>query len=267
MATKAKPIAAPERDVVSEDEVVTVDLKPIIGPVSNIICALILAVAIVIHGSQMRGTVANTGTGTGTTSTSIAAGDTPTTGATTIDDDPILGNKDSAQVAIIEFSDYECPFCQRFWEQTLPQIKSTYIETGKAILVYRDLPLTAIHPNATRYANAVNCTLDQGGTDAYFKMHDAVFGAVNNGELSNSKLGDLAAGIGLNKADLESCISSAKYDSEITADSDAGAAAGVSGTPGFIIGKLNDDGSVSGDYISGAQPFSVFETAINKYLN
>ncbi|MBL8015258.1 MAG: thioredoxin domain-containing protein [Candidatus Doudnabacteria bacterium] len=247
----------------TEETVITLDIKPLLQPVATIIASIIIAAAIMLSGGTVK-----TGTTTAGTTSSAAANPPAavTTGSTSIDDDPILGNRDTAKVAIVEFSDYECPFCQRFWEQTLPQIKSTYIDSGEVVLVYRDLPLTSIHPNAQRYANAVNCALDQGGNTAYFNMHDAVFAAVNNGELSNSKLGDLAAGIGLNKTDLESCITSNKYDAEINADSSAGAAAGINGTPGFIVGTLNADGTVSGDIISGAQPFSAFEAAISKYL-
>src|SRR3989344_7320374 len=83
------------------------------------------------------------------------------------DDDPVLGDK-NAPVTIIEFSDYQCPFCRKFWTEILPSIKSEYIDTGKVKFVYRDFPLTSIHPSAEPAAEATNCVREQGGDEAYF---------------------------------------------------------------------------------------------------
>src|SRR3989344_9492200 len=91
-----------------------------------------------------------------------------------IDDDPILGNK-NAPVTIIEFSDYQCPFCRKFWTETFNQLKAEYIDTGKVKFVYRDFPLTSIHPAAEPAAEAANCVRELGGDEAYYKMHDKIF--------------------------------------------------------------------------------------------
>src|SRR3989338_7030937 len=96
------------------------------------------------------------------------------TAQVTVDDDAVLGNKD-APVTIIEFSDYQCPFCRKFWTETLPSIQKKYIDTGKVKFVYRDLPLTSIHPSAQPAAEAANCVREKGGDEAYFKMHDKIF--------------------------------------------------------------------------------------------
>lgn len=96
-------------------------------------------------------------------------------GSAKVDDDPVLGNKYSGLV-IIEFSDYECPFCQRHFKQTFPSLKKDYIDTGKAKLVYRDfIAVPAHNPAATIEATAANCVRDQKGDEAYFKFHDEVF--------------------------------------------------------------------------------------------
>src|SRR3989344_6683922 len=87
------------------------------------------------------------------------------------DDDAVLGNED-APVTIIEFSDYQCPFCRKFWTETLGQIKSEYIDTGKVKLVFRDFPLSSLHPQAQASAEAAECVKEKGGDEAYFKMHD-----------------------------------------------------------------------------------------------
>lgn len=89
-----------------------------------------------------------------------------------MDDDPVLGNA-NAPITIIEFSDYECPFCKRFYDQTFGQIKKDYIDTGKVKFIYRDYPLS-FHPGAEPAAQAANCAGEQG---KYWEMHDKIFQA------------------------------------------------------------------------------------------
>jgi protein-disulfide isomerase len=170
-----------------------------------------------------------------------------------VDDDPVLGSED-APVTIIEFSDYQCPFCGRFWSETLPQIKSQYIDTGKVRLVYRDFPLTSIHPFAQPAAEAAECVRDAaGGSDeAYFKYHDKVYG--NQQALSDSNLKEWAQELGYN---IEDCLSSGKFRAEVTKDLSDAQAAGGRGTPYFVI---------NGKPLSGAQPFEAFQQAIEAEL-
>ncbi len=96
-------------------------------------------------------------------------------GTASVDDDAVLGDK-NAPVTLIEFSDYECPFCQRHFKQVYPSIKKDYIDTGKVKLVFRDfVAVTAHNPNAMTEAMATSCARDQDGDEAYFKMHDNIF--------------------------------------------------------------------------------------------
>ena len=170
-----------------------------------------------------------------------------------IDDDAFIGSED-APVTIIEFSDYQCPFCGRFWSQTLPLIKSEYIDTGKVKLVYRDFPLDSIHPFATPAAEAAECVRDEaGGSDeAYFDYHDKIF--ANQASLSESSLKQWAQELGYN---IDSCLSSGKFKAEVQKDLADAQSAGGRGTPFFVI---------NGIPISGAQPFSVFQQAIESEL-
>jgi len=101
----------------------------------------------------------------------LAGKNVPESAQPTVDDDPVLGQA-NAPVTIIEFSDFECPFCRRFWQQTLPEIQKQYIDTGKAKLVYRDFPLSSIHPGAEPAAQAANCANIQG---KFWEMHDLIF--------------------------------------------------------------------------------------------
>ena len=167
------------------------------------------------------------------------------------DDDAVLGNE-NAPVTIIEFSDYQCPFCERFWSQTYPLIKSEYIDTGKVKLIYRDFPLTSIHPIALPSAIAAECVREQGGDEAYYEMHDKIF--ENQASLSESNLKKWAQELSYN---IDSCLDSEKYLSEVESDLKEGAAAGVRGTPSFFI---------NGQPLSGAQPFSEFKRIIDAEL-
>lgn len=169
-----------------------------------------------------------------------------------VDDDPILGDK-NAPVTIIEFSDYQCPFCGRFFSQTLPQIKEKYINTGKARLVYRDFPLDSIHQEATPAAIAANCAGEQG---KYFEFHDKIF--ENQAALGTENYKKWAAELELDTKKFNECVDTQKYASEVRKDFSDGAAVGVQGTPAFFI---------DGRLISGAQPYPVFEQAIEQALS
>ncbi|MDP3696839.1 MAG: DsbA family protein [Candidatus Taylorbacteria bacterium] len=174
------------------------------------------------------------------------------------DDDPVLGNK-NAKVTIIEFSDFQCPFCRTFWRDTLGQIKKEYIDTGKVKFIYRDYPLS-FHPMAHASAEAAECADDQG---KYWEMHDKIFGEqekLGQGTVTYvvSDLKKWAAAIGLDPAKFNQCLDSGKYKAEVDKDFADGSAAGVSGTPSlFINGRL----------LVGAQPYASFKAIIDEELN
>ena len=162
----------------------------------------------------------------------------------------ILGEED-APVTIVEFSDLECPFCKRFHDETFPQIKKEYIDTGKAKIVFRHFPL-GMHPNAPKAAEAVSCARDQGKEWA---MIDAIF--VNQQTLDVPALKEKATQLGMNASSFASCLDSGKKKGEVDTDTSEGSAAGVSGTPTFFV---------NGQRLVGAQPFAQFKTVIDKEL-
>ena len=174
-----------------------------------------------------------------------------------IDDDPMMGNP-NAKVTIIEFSDFQCPFCRIFWKDALAQIRKDYVDTGKVRFVYRDFPLS-IHPMAESSAEAANCANDQA---KYWQMHDKIFGEedkLGQGTViySVDDLKKWAGEIGLNKSQFNQCLDSNKYKNEIAKDFTDGTASGVSGTPSiFINGRL----------IVGAQPYASFKAIIDEEL-
>ena len=191
----------------------------------------------------------------------------PTKGVVSVDDDPVLGNKD-APVTIVEFSDYECPFCKRHFDDTYPQLIKKYIETGKAKLVFRDFPLSFHDPMATKEAVAANCAKEQGGDKKYFEFHDEIFKrTVSNGNgLDDAKIAAIATDLRLNISSFNTCLSNKAMEDEVKKDIADGTAAGVSGTPTFLIGKTTKDGKVEGDLVVGAQPFAAFQAVIDPLL-
>ncbi|MGY5151963.1 MAG: thioredoxin domain-containing protein [Candidatus Nitrosopumilus sp. bin_6a] len=180
------------------------------------------------------------------------------------DDDPIIGNPD-APITIVEFSDFQCPFCARFHTQTLPLILEEYIEQGKVKLVFRDFPIQSIHPNALPASVAAECANEQG---KFREMHDALFEKQNEWNKLDtvdalSLFNQYATDMKLDQEEFDSCLSSGKFIPEIKKDLEDGREYGVSGTPGFFVG--ND--IVGYVELKGAQPFESFKKIIDAQLD
>jgi protein-disulfide isomerase len=181
-------------------------------------------------------------------SAATAAPDDPY--ADLMDDDPMKGDI-NAPVTIVEFSDFECPFCERYYSQTYKQIDEQYIKTGKVRYVFRDYPLS-FHPDAQKAAEAAQCAGDQG---KFWEMHDMIF--ENQHAMGVGNLKSYAEGMGLDSQLFNQCLDSGKYSQEVLDDQQDGARYGVSGTPTFFI---------NGKIVVGAQPYSVFKEAIDAEL-
>jgi len=180
-----------------------------------------------------------------------------------LDDDPIRGEP-NAPITIVEFSDFQCPFCARFHSNTWPQLEQNYISTGKVNFVYRDFPIQSIHPNAIPAALASECADEQG---KFWEFHDMLFEnqkrwqglSIQNG-ISTFK--EYAQELGLNMDEFNSCLDSEKYAQEVNKDLQDGREYGVTGTPGFFVGNEK----IGFTKIIGAQPYSVFQRLIDVQL-
>lgn len=219
-------------------------------------------------GTRQPALAANNGNSTGNTAPARQApvvNNDPVKVST--DDDPILGDK-KAPVTIIEFSDYECPFCKRHFDETLPQLVKEYINTGKIKLVFRDLPLSFHDPMATTEAIAANCARAQGDDNTYYKFHDEIFKRTksNGNGLTKDNLYKISDDLKLNTAKLKTCMDDPKQKEEVQKDLTDASSVGANGTPAFFIGKSTSDGIIEAVLISGAQPFSVFKTIIDEKL-
>ena len=162
---------------------------------------------------------------------------------------PSMGPAD-APIVIVEFSDFQCPFCQRFYDQTYKQLMAAY--PGKIRFVYRHLPLTSIHPEAFPAAEASMCANEQ---NAFWPFHDKIF--ENQEKLGSGLYLQIANDLNLNTSAFEDCVNTNKYKDQVQADSDFALGLGVQSTPTFFINGLA---------LVGAQPLTAFTQIIDKEL-
>jgi len=179
---------------------------------------------------------------------------------TSVAEAPMLGRAD-APVTLVEFSDYQCPFCQRFFATTLQALKKDYVDTGKVRYVFRDFPLDQIHPQARKAAEAAHCAGEHG---KYWEMHDLLF--QNQKALAHSQLAEHARTIAVDGAKFDECLSSGRHAARVERGFTEGSAIGVQGTPSFVVGKTKAGGVVEGLPIRGAQPLDTFRRIIDQTL-
>jgi protein-disulfide isomerase len=170
--------------------------------------------------------------------------------------------RDNAPVTIVEFTDYQCPFCRRHAQTTLPAIDSAYIARGSVRYVLRDLPL-GIHPLAFEAAKAARCA-GQQNPDKFWAYHDRVFQAQTG--LSDSTLSRVAAEVGLNMAHFDQCRTAQETAAAVRADIAEAQRLGLTGTPSFLVGRTQGE-SVRGVLIRGAYPYERFKSVIDAALS
>jgi protein-disulfide isomerase len=176
---------------------------------------------------------------------------------------PFKGNA-NATVTVIEYSDYQCPFCARNYREVLPLLEKEYIETGKLKFVMRENPIPSLHRDAMNGSLAALCAGDQG---KYWEMHNLLFD--NSKQLGAENLKAFAGTIGLDTATFNECLDGKKHEQTVQNDLASGAKLGVRGTPGFFLGLTdpNDPDKVNLTvFIKGAQSIDQFRASINDLL-
>lgn len=171
---------------------------------------------------------------------------------------PVLGDK-NAKVTVIEFADFQCPFCKAFFDDTESQLKSTYVNTGKVRFVYRQFPLTSIHPNAEKAAEAAECANEQG---KFWEYHDVLYqnqdtwAPLSAADAANDFI--LYAGqVGMDSGQFTSCVQDAKVADNVNKDVTDGTNAQVDATPTFFVDGIR---------VEGAVPFSQMQQTIDSEL-
>ncbi len=173
----------------------------------------------------------------------------------------ILGDS-KAPVTIVEYADFQCPYCARYFQQSQKAIISQYVNTGKAKFVWKDYAF--LGQESIWAASAARCANDQG---KFWEYHDYLYqhqGAENSGVFSKANLKKFASALGLNSSQFNSCLDTDKYAAAVQKETQAGSSIGVSGTPAtFINGLMVVDGN--GNSV-GAAPFATFQTVIDKLI-
>jgi protein-disulfide isomerase len=175
---------------------------------------------------------------------------------------PALGHG-RARLTIVEFSDYQCPFCRRHSSQVLPELVKEYVKTGKVRYVFRDFPIASLHPQAHRLHEAAHCAGEQG---RYWEMHDRIF---EDPQRTDAK--DLVAGaraLGLDGPRFERCLTGGVHAARVRQGIADGEKARVRGTPTFFLAFTEPDGEPIRPQrlLVGAQPYPVFKQAIDSLL-
>ena len=168
-----------------------------------------------------------------------------------------IRGKQDAPVTMVEYSDFQCPFCERFFKDTLPQLQKQYIDTGKVKFIYKQFPVESVHPNSPAASLASECANEQG---KFWPFHDALFANRTqwenlNGNQTTQIFKKYADGLNLDSTKFNSCLDSKKYQDKVTKESQEALTNSVSGTPTFYIG--NDKAGYT--QIVGTQPFTTFQ--------
>lgn len=169
-------------------------------------------------------------------------------------DDPVKGNP-NAKVAVVEFADFQCPFCERFFKDAEQQIIKNYVDTGKVKFVYKNLAF--LGPESTWAANAAFCAKEQ---NKFWEYHDYLFshqGQENSGAFSQDNLKKFAVALGLAPAQFNDCLDKQKYNAQVQADQAEANKNGFNSTPSVAIGSTP---------VVGAQPYEQFKAAIEAEL-
>ncbi len=179
----------------------------------------------------------------------------------TVAGEPFKGEP-AAKVAIIEYADFQCPFCRRFEHEVYPQLREKYVSTGKLKYFHRDMPLP-FHQGAMPAARAAHCASDQG---KFWEMHDTLLG--DAASLTSADIDERAAKLGLDVPQLEQCISSDRFADIIQRSVTEANDMRISGTPTFIIGTLDTEGKLMSvkATVVGASPFEAFRAALDPLM-
>ncbi|MGB6946993.1 MAG: thioredoxin domain-containing protein [Bryobacteraceae bacterium] len=176
---------------------------------------------------------------------------------------PIMGDE-AAKVVLVEFSDYQCPYCMAYFTNTYRQVVDEYVKTGKMRYVVRDFPGESIHPNALQAAEAARCATEQG---KFWPMHDDLF--ANQKKLGSTGISDSAEAAGLDMTKFHACFDSRKYTDAVRKDEGETLKLGVKGTPAFFFGTPDpaDPNKIKlSKAIVGAQPWTAFQQTIDSFL-
>lgn len=239
-----------------ERDVVEINLEQWIIPIAIVIAGVLVAAAIYLTNRTKQ----DDSTVVGTQQEAEAQQEEFPQANTTISDSPYLGDKSKAKVVIVEYTDFLCSYCARHATETKPKLISEYIDSGQVLYVVRNLPLDFHGQLALDIANASLCVNEIGGREKYFEFYTKGFEQESTDTLSAT-----AKELGIDMNKYNTCMNENRYGDTIEVDITDATSAGIQGTPGFVIGKLDSKGNVEGRLIAGAYPFESFKQIIEEY--
>jgi protein-disulfide isomerase len=239
-------------------------MEPTTQPASPLV-----PIAIIIGFGMIAGAIYFSGLGSSSGSPTVPAGDNAVpeqVGAQTpirpVDSTDYIRGNPNAAIMVVEYSDYDCPFCKLFHE-TMNQIMTEYGVGGRVAWVYRQLPIAGLHPNAPKISEAALCVGDSAGTDAFWRFSDLVFSEREANEQTNmTRLTEFATTAGADAGAFNTCLSSGKMKAKVDASIKEGFAAGVTGTPHSVV-LVGDQQAV----IEGAQPYEAVRLIIDSLIS
>lgn len=228
-------------------------------PIAIVIAGLIIAGAVYVNGANTAKQAINVQEGINSAN---QPQQTPEiTVAPVTAEDHIRGNP-NAPILIVEYSDYDCPFCKNFHE-TMNRIMDEYGKNGQVAWVYRQFPLEQLHPNAPKISAAAYCVSELGGNEAFWKFSDSVFGNREiNAQTDINKLPEYAAQAGVDRSKFELCLKNGTYTEKVKADVEAAFDTGARGTPYSIVMVGEEQG-----VINGAQPYETVKQIVGNLLS
>lgn len=235
----------------------------ILGSILIAISILISGGVLKTKGSSVQPSI-NPGTAQAPSAPKITA--PPTKVDITLGHLPVKGDG-NAKVAIMEFADMRCPFCEKFYTESEPQLLTDYVNTGKVKFAFRHFEFLGAPSEVA--GNAIECANEQGG---FWKMYDYLFknqpSESDTSLYTTEKLTSVASSLNLNPEQFKSCLDSSKYKNNLVTDQDEGRKAGISATPSFVVGKLDSSGEkiIGGQILVGAVPYSTIKAEIDKAL-
>jgi len=180
----------------------------------------------------------------------VSVGDAPSRGSAT------------TPVVLMEFSDFQCPFCARYVRDTLPRLMQEYVDSGKVRYVFRQFPLEGLHPNAMGAALVASCGAKRG---KFWELHDQLF--AHQSALDMPSLMTAASELGLSDPAFKSCVENKEPAADIQRTREEAVGVGFTGTPGFLVGIVGADGRLHATRrLYGANPYSLFQSAIDDVL-
>ena len=245
-----------KKQKVQESDEIVLNLDSFVVPLSIVLAGVIIAGAIFLTNNK-GGNPDVEGTDAGN---NVAQDEFPAA-ETTISDAPFLGDKSKAKVAIVEYTDYQCPYCQRHDQETKSELIKEYVDSGDAIYVFREFPLEFHGQLAIDSANAALCVNEIGGISKFEEYHSKAFMVTDTDALSKA-----AQDMGIDMNKYNTCMAENRYKDKIDQGLADGMKAGVQGTPGFVVGVLDKDGNVKGKLIAGAYPFDSFAQILDELL-